>query len=210
MEYECRQCDARLWEKGFGGQCARKKVDGECMCRIHLNHVAKEGKWWLGVMTEPRPEQPEHPSGRTHAWKISAEGEELSTKKEEEINTLKKQLDKLEKERLRNEMKQEVKEEAKEEAKEEIIKGIQENLKNDILGSIPDELKCPITQEIMKNPVVINDGHSYERDAIIRWFDQKKTSPLTNNVFSEPVIIENHALRKLCESFLLKIAVIKT
>ena len=80
-DYECHQCDARVWEKGFGGQCSRKKVDGECMCQMHLNHVAKEGKWWLGVMTEPRPEQPEHPSGRPHAWKITTEGEEIVKEK---------------------------------------------------------------------------------------------------------------------------------
>ena len=81
-DYECHQCDARVWEKGYGGQCSRKKVDGECMCRMHLNHVAKEGKWWLGVVTEPRPEELEqHPSGRPHAWKITVEGEEIVKEK---------------------------------------------------------------------------------------------------------------------------------
>ena len=80
-DYECHQCDARVWEKGYGGQCSRKKVDGECMCQMHLNHVAKEGKWWLGLVTEPRPEELEHPSGRPHAWKITTEGEEIVKEK---------------------------------------------------------------------------------------------------------------------------------
>ena len=80
-DYECHQCDARVWEKGYGGQCSRKKVDGECMCQMHLNHLAKEGKWWLGLMTEPRPEILEHPSGRPHAWKITTEGEEVVKEK---------------------------------------------------------------------------------------------------------------------------------
>ena len=80
-DYECHQCDARVWEKGFGGQCSRKKVDGECMCQMHLKAVAKEGKWWLGVMTEPRPEVLEHPSGRPHEWKITADGEEVVKEK---------------------------------------------------------------------------------------------------------------------------------
>ena len=80
-EYECHQCDARVWEKGYGGQCSRKKVDGECMCQMHLNAVAKEGGWWLGVVTEPRPEELNHPNGKAHAWKITAEGEEVVKEK---------------------------------------------------------------------------------------------------------------------------------
>ena len=80
-DYECHQCDARVWEKGYGGQCSRKKIDGECMCQMHLNHVAKEGKWWLGVVTESRPEELIHPSARPHTWKITAEGEEVVKEK---------------------------------------------------------------------------------------------------------------------------------
>jgi hypothetical protein len=29
---------------------------------------------------------------------------------------------------------------------------------------------CPITMEVMRDPVVIETGHAYERDAITRWF----------------------------------------
>ena len=80
-DYECHQCDARVWEKGYGGQCSRKKIDGECMCQMHLNAVAKEGKWWLGVMTEPRPEELVHPNGKAHEWKITVDGEEVVKEK---------------------------------------------------------------------------------------------------------------------------------
>ncbi|NEJ83202.1 hypothetical protein GR268_42755, partial [Rhizobium leguminosarum] len=31
---------------------------------------------------------------------------------------------------------------------------------------IPDECFCPITQEIMEDPVIAQDGHTYERTAI--------------------------------------------
>ena len=51
------------------------------MCQMHLNHEQKEGKWWLGVVTEPRPEELEHPNGRPHAWKITADGEEVVKEK---------------------------------------------------------------------------------------------------------------------------------
>ena len=40
------------------------------------------------------------------------------------------------------------------------------NYKEEIAGMI-----CPITQEIMQDPVVtVCDGHSYERQAIEDWF----------------------------------------
>tara|TARA_Y100000389_G_scaffold132009_1_gene129390 strand:+ start:58 stop:687 length:630 start_codon:yes stop_codon:yes gene_type:complete len=48
---------------------------------MHLNAVAKEGKWWLGVMTEPRPEVLEHPNGKAHEWKITVDGEEVVKEK---------------------------------------------------------------------------------------------------------------------------------
>ena len=42
-------------------------------------------------------------------------------------------------------------------------------------------VRCPITQEVMNDPVICADGHSYERAAIEEWFRTKhKTSPLTN------------------------------
>ena len=46
----------------------------------------------------------------------------------------------------------------------------------------PDKcLICPITQEIFTDPVVAADGHTYERSAILRWFQLGRSrSPVTN------------------------------
>ncbi|KAA6399036.1 MAG: hypothetical protein EZS28_005436 [Streblomastix strix] len=38
---------------------------------------------------------------------------------------------------------------------------------------------CPITQEIMTDPVIAEDGNSYERQAIVDWLKIKKISPIT-------------------------------
>ena len=47
-------------------------------------------------------------------------------------------------------------------------------------GPIPPDFICPITQEIMRDPVIALDGHSYERDAITQWFARGRIkSPLT-------------------------------
>ena len=53
----------------------------------------------------------------------------------------------------------------------------------DEIGDRIDELVCPITLEIMSDPVVAADGRTYERSAIEDWLSTgKQTSPLTNLV----------------------------
>ena len=43
-----------------------------------------------------------------------------------------------------------------------------------------DELLCPITLEIFRDPVVASDGHTYERKAIEEWIQKNGTSPITS------------------------------
>lgn len=42
-----------------------------------------------------------------------------------------------------------------------------------------DTLICPITQSLFKDPVNAEDGHTYEKSAILEWFKTHKTSPIT-------------------------------
>ena len=50
------------------------------------------------------------------------------------------------------------------------------------------EFLCPITQELPVDPVMAEDGHTYERRAIEKWLREKKTSPLTNESMGERLI----------------------
>lgn len=43
----------------------------------------------------------------------------------------------------------------------------------------PSEFNCPITLEIMVDPVVLGDGFSYERVAIEEWMEFNNHSPMT-------------------------------
>lgn len=55
-EYNCQLCDARVWNNALGGQCSRKKIDGEWFCTIHSKEAAKnDGKLRNGLITEERP-----------------------------------------------------------------------------------------------------------------------------------------------------------
>ena len=39
--------------------------------------------------------------------------------------------------------------------------------------------RCPISHLIFRNPVVAEDGFTYERKAITEWMEKKETSPMT-------------------------------
>ena len=55
-EYNCQLCDARVWNNALGGQCSRKKIDGEWCCTIHSKEAGKnDGKLRNGLITEERP-----------------------------------------------------------------------------------------------------------------------------------------------------------
>jgi hypothetical protein len=63
---------------------------------------------------------------------------------------------------------------------------------------IPLDFVCPITQELMRDPTIALDGHSYERDAIVHWFEKSGTnkSPLTGVSLESSHLTPNHTLRK--------------
>jgi len=62
-------------------------------------------------------------------------------------------------------------------------------------AALPEWL-CPIPQEVMRDPVITVDGHTYERVSIQEWFDRgNTTSPLTNAVLRRKELAPNHALR---------------
>ena len=63
-------------------------------------------------------------------------------------------------------------------------------------------MMCPISCEIMKDPVVSIDGWTYERVCIEQWFATgKQTSPATN-VLSHTTLVPNNSLRVMIREFL--------
>lgn len=63
-------------------------------------------------------------------------------------------------------------------------------------SGIPDEFICPITRELMKDPVIASDGYSYEREAMESWIHKKKrTSPMTNLALPSLVLTPNRTLK---------------
>jgi len=45
------------------------------------------------------------------------------------------------------------------------------------MSKIPANFLCPLTKELMLDPVFAEDGHSYEREALEKWFQSENCSP---------------------------------
>ena len=67
---------------------------------------------------------------------------------------------------------------------------------------LPKDCYCPISQELMENPVMAADGHTYDFDSITRWLQEHDTSPLTNETLPNKNLTRNHTVRKLIDTFL--------
>ncbi|KAL6282170.1 hypothetical protein ACE6H2_013099 [Prunus campanulata] len=69
----------------------------------------------------------------------------------------------------------------------------------------PDDFKCPISLEIMSDPVILSSGHTFDRASIQRWLDAgHRTCPITKLPLPDhPSLIPNHALRSLISSYTL-------
>ncbi|XP_050385910.1 E3 ubiquitin-protein ligase PUB23-like [Argentina anserina] len=63
----------------------------------------------------------------------------------------------------------------------------------------PYHFRCPISMELMKEPVTISTGVTYERVNIEKWFFtyKKKTCPATMQIIEDFDTIPNHILKRL-------------
>ena len=61
----------------------------------------------------------------------------------------------------------------------------------------PDEYTCPISHELMVDPVFTASGQTYERDSIATWLRAKQTDPISNARLQNKKLVPNFALRKL-------------
>ena len=65
-----------------------------------------------------------------------------------------------------------------------------------------DEFLCPITCEVMFDPVVATDGHTYERSAIEKWLRTSTKSPRGGDPISKNNLVSNLNLKKLIQDLI--------
>ncbi|XP_042476839.1 U-box domain-containing protein 14-like [Macadamia integrifolia] len=63
---------------------------------------------------------------------------------------------------------------------------------------IPDDFRCPISLELMKDPVIVSTGQTYERSCIQKWLDAgHKTCPKTQQTLVHTALTPNYVLKSL-------------
>lgn len=68
-------------------------------------------------------------------------------------------------------------------------------------SEVPRDFLCPITCEIMQDPVVLSDGFTYEREAISRWLSQNNKSPMTGRFLTSRELRPNQALKSIIQTW---------
>lgn len=67
---------------------------------------------------------------------------------------------------------------------------------------IYETLKCPITLELFRDPVIGSDGHTYERENITAWIGKHGSSPITREPMSINSLRSNYIVKKMVEDFI--------
>ncbi|XP_022775718.1 U-box domain-containing protein 21-like [Durio zibethinus] len=63
--------------------------------------------------------------------------------------------------------------------------------------TIPRDFRCPISLDLMKDPVTLSTGITYDRENIEKWIEAGNfTCPITNQVLRSFELIPNHMIRK--------------
>ncbi len=65
---------------------------------------------------------------------------------------------------------------------------------------IPQDFYCPITGELLQNPVSDPAGHTYEKESILKWLSTKKESPITREYLEPTMLTDNTALKRSIDS----------
>ncbi|XP_020269839.1 U-box domain-containing protein 45-like [Asparagus officinalis] len=78
----------------------------------------------------------------------------------------------------------------------------QNGLKSGNMSLPPEEFRCPISLQLMYDPVIISSGQTYERVCIEKWFnDGHNTCPKTQQELSHLALTPNYCVKGLIASW---------
>ncbi|KAL8205171.1 hypothetical protein R6Q57_008722 [Mikania cordata] len=67
---------------------------------------------------------------------------------------------------------------------------------------IPYHFRCPISLELMRDPVIVGTGQTYDRSSIESWVATGNTTcPVTRLPLTDIILIPNHTLRRLIQEW---------
>ncbi|KAL3510363.1 hypothetical protein ACH5RR_029764 [Cinchona calisaya] len=67
---------------------------------------------------------------------------------------------------------------------------------------IPSHFRCPISLDLMRDPVTLSTGITYDRDSIEKWIEAgNNTCPITNQFLTNLDPVPNHTLRMMIQDW---------
>jgi hypothetical protein len=63
--------------------------------------------------------------------------------------------------------------------------------------SIPQSFRCPLTFEVMVDPVLDLEGNTFERIALLKWLQKSHLSPVSRQNLNDNALVPNIALRDM-------------
>ena len=84
---------------------------------------------------------------------------------------------------------------------QERIKKINETIEKENI-IIPNNFMCPISKSIFYNPVILSDGHTYEKMHILEWLKYNNKSPMTNRNLVNKNISPNILIRGMVRDWI--------
>ncbi|XP_022848956.1 U-box domain-containing protein 9 [Olea europaea var. sylvestris] len=67
-----------------------------------------------------------------------------------------------------------------------------------VSGAVPEEFKCPLSKELMRDPVIVATGQTYDRSFIQKWLKSgNRTCPRTQQVLSHTILTPNHLIKEM-------------
>lgn len=82
------------------------------------------------------------------------------------------------------------------------IKHLDDSSSSKSLVPIPDDFRCPISLDLMRDPVIVSSGHTYDRNSIAQWIDSgHHVCPKSNQRLIHMALIPNYALKSLMQQW---------
>jgi len=70
------------------------------------------------------------------------------------------------------------------------------NKRSSSKDKLPSKYYCPLTKKVYKDPVIDNEGNTYERLAILKWLRKESCSPITNEYLCEEMLKSDLELKR--------------
>ncbi|XP_073274075.1 U-box domain-containing protein 9-like [Primulina huaijiensis] len=71
-----------------------------------------------------------------------------------------------------------------------------------VYGTAPEEFRCPLSKELMRDPVIVANGQTYDRTFIQKWLNSgNRTCPRTQQVLTHTILTPNQLIREMIQQW---------